>query len=79
MQVWRVSQRRSENRVARAVTHLVQREQAGNALSHFFLVRVHFSQALCARSGSIGDSEPREDDTERDIMVLLLGSVVADM
>lgn len=33
-------------------THLVHLEQAGRPLSHFFLVRVHFSQARWARGGA---------------------------
>lgn len=43
--------------------YLTHREQDGRALSHFFLVRVHFSQARWARSwsSSIGDWEPRKD------------------
>lgn len=41
--------------------YLTQREHDGSALSHFFLVLVHFSQARCARStaSSMGESELR--------------------
>lgn len=53
------------------VAYLVQREQAGRALSHFFLVRVHFSHARWARSVSMGDSEPRDDDTDRTMAFFL--------
>jgi hypothetical protein len=31
------------------VAHIVHLEHAGRPLSHFFFVRVHFSQALLAR------------------------------
>lgn len=35
-------------------SYLIHREQAGIALSHFFFVRVHFSQARLARSDCCG-------------------------